>query len=508
MKLTNKFLAAIKRLDPNTSSGFGDIPVKLLTNCADVLCVPLTFIFNMCILNCEYPDALKMSNIVPVFKGKGNKICIEGYRGISILPIIDKLFESLIKDQLQPHLKRLIVDEQHGFQPKKSCFTNLACYSEFISSALDDKHEVHAIYTDFQRAFDVVPHNLLLYKMKCLFGFQANALQFFESYLTNRLQRVVIQGVASEWVEVTSGVPQGSILGPWLFSIYVNDIPKEMQSSKSLLFADDGKFFRIITCIVDCLLLQHDIDQLCKWCDTWGISLNVSKCYFIPFTLKRMNKIDFIYTINGSVVEQVDVIRDLGVYFTSKFCFKYHVEQICKKANRMLGFVRRVVKPFYDEKVLICLYRTHVRSSLEYCTSIFSPHQEYLRNRIESIQRRAVKWICFKSRTPYSSSNYIYLCEKFGLPPLSARREVTDLRNFNKLLTNNLNCSELVENVFYHVPTRQLRRNRLFVSSSRLELRKHSFFPRVQRTCDEYDFLDIFENNSLTFKRAAEAIFY
>ena len=106
-------------------------------------------------------------------------MCVESYRGISILPIVDKLFESLIKNQMQPHLKRLIVDEQHGFQPKKSCFTNLACYSEFISTALDNKHEVHSIYTDFQRAFDVVPHNLLLHKMKCLFGFQANALNLF-----------------------------------------------------------------------------------------------------------------------------------------------------------------------------------------------------------------------------------------------------------------------------------------------------------------------------------------
>ena len=107
----------------------------------------------------------------------------------------------------------------------------------------------------------------------------------------------------------------------------------------------------------------------------------------------------------------------------------------------MLGFVRRVVKPFYDEKVLICLYRTHVSSTLEYCTSIFSPHQDYLCNKIESIQKRAVKWICFKSRTPYSSSNYLSLCEKFGLPPLSARREVTDLR---QLVSSNLNPLQMV----------------------------------------------------------------
>ena len=113
--------------------------------------------------------------------------------------------------------------------------------------------------------------------------------------------------------------------------------------------------------------------------------------------------------------------------FTSHLIFVLDItlKRFAKKANRMLGFVRRVVKPFHDEKVLICLYRTHIRSSLEYCTSIFSPYQAYLNDKIERIQKRAIKWICFKSRTPYSSSNYLFLCEKFGLPPLSARREVT-----------------------------------------------------------------------------------
>ena len=117
-----------------------------------------------------------------------------------------------------------------------------------------------------------------------------------------------------------------------LSNSYHLSFPKEIASCKSLLFADDGKLFRIIKCIADCLLLQHDIDLLCKWCDTWKISLNASKCYFLPFTNKRSNKINFTYTLNGTVVSQVNVMRDLGVYFTSNFCFRYHVEEICEKS--------------------------------------------------------------------------------------------------------------------------------------------------------------------------------
>ena len=502
-----EMLETLRALNPHSSSGFSNIPAIILNKCAEQLSYPLCAIFNLSISRGEYPNLLKCNNVIPIFKD-GVKKNVESYRGISIQPIVGKVFESLINKRLRPHLKRLLIDEQHGFQPQKSTFSNLACYTDYISTALNEKCEVHSIYTDFSKAFDVVPHNLLLLKMSSKFGIGGVTLRWFESYLTDRFQRVVINGVESDWVRVTSGVPQGSILGPGLFLIYINDLPVAIKNSKSSLFADDSKLFRRISSIIDCILLQNDLNTLFEWCTTWKIYLNIKKCYFIAFTNKRKNKVNFIYYLGDSQLSSVSVIKDLGVYLSSDLNFHFHIDFITKKANRMLGFIRRVTKPFNDYTVLCTLYKSLVRSGLEYCSSIWSPSQNYLILKVERVQKRVVKWLCFKKKILYDSSQYPSLCREFGLQPLESRRKVSDLRNFNKILCNKINCIELVSNITFNVPSRQLRRNRLFSNSHRINVRKNSFIPRVQTLSDQYDFIDVFENNAFYFKRNVEQIFY
>ena len=502
-----EMLDLLKSLDPHSSSGFSNIPAKLLIKCAAQLCHPLCVIFNLSISRGEYPKLLKCNNVIPIFK-EGDKMCIESYRPISIQPIIAKLFESLISKRLKPHIKHLFIDEQHGFQPKKSTFSNLACYTDFITSALNDKCEVHSVYTDFSKAFDVVPHNLLLLKMSRHFGIDGVALKWFTSYLTNRFQRVVLSGVESDWVSVTSGVPQGSILGPKLFLMYVNDLPSELKQSKSSLFADDSKLFRRICSIVDCIMLQNDLNLLHVWCSLWKISLNIKKCCSIAFTLKRKNKINYTYSLGDAQLKNVFIVKDLGVYLSSDMNFSYHVEFITKKANRMLGFIRRVTKPFKDCDVLCSLYKSLVRSGLEYCSSIWSPSQNYLILKIERVQKRVVKWLCYKKRTKYESSQYPALCRSFGMQPLESRRTVSDLRNLNKVLCNKINCSELVGCVTFNAPVRLMRNNPTFSHSFRINLRKNSFLPRAQALSDHYTEVNIFENNAFHFKRHVENLLY
>ena len=431
-------------LSPTTSSGYDGIPATFLIKCADQLCYPLTCIFNLCIERGEYPDLLKFNNIVPIYKNKGKKNHIDSYRGISIQPILAKVFESLINKRLQCHLKHLISDDQHGFQPNKSTFTNLAVYTDYLTKALDEKAEVHSIYTDFQKAFDVVPHNLLLLKLKCQFGIQGNMLNLFRSYLTNRYQRVVLNGISSQWVSVTSGVPQGSIIGPKLFIMYVNDLPDQCKNSEKKLFADDSKFYRTIRTIVDCVLLQNDLNNIYEWCCTWKISLNLDKCYFISFTNKRVHKITFPYYFGSTIIKSVTDIKDLGVYFSANLSFKYHVDHVVAKANKMLGFVRRTTKDINDVTVLLSLFRTLVLTRLEYASSVWSPAQEYLSLKIERVQKRAVKWLSFKTRTPYRDVPYETLCNRFNLTPLNVRRKQTDLRNMNKIIIGKINCPDLL----------------------------------------------------------------
>ena len=226
---------------------------------------------------------------------------------------------------------------------------------------MDAKCDVHSVYTDFKKAFDVVPFNLLLYKMQYRFGIANNELQWFKSYLYNRYLRVVLHGIESAWVEVTSGVPEGSILGPSLFLMYIDDLPLECANSESLLFADDNKIFRVISCLADCFKLQCDLDNVYEWCIQWKLNLHFDKCFSICFSNRRKNKILFTYKFGTQVMESIDNIKDLGIYFSSNFTFKYHIEHTVSQALKMLGFINRTCKAFDDKSVLISLYKSLVR---------------------------------------------------------------------------------------------------------------------------------------------------
>ena len=214
----------LRSLQPSTSSGYDNISATFLIKCADIISKPLADLFNLSLLQGEYPDVLKRDNVIPVYKRKGDKNSMENYRAISMQPIIAKVFEGFVNRALRNPLNLLLNENQHGFLKNKSCATNLTCYSDFISKTFDEKSQTHSVYTDFQRAFDVVPHELLLLKINRQFGIHFNMFNWFSSYLHGRMQRVVLNGNQSDWYSVTSGVPQGSILGPTLFLMYMNDI--------------------------------------------------------------------------------------------------------------------------------------------------------------------------------------------------------------------------------------------------------------------------------------------
>ena len=185
----------ILALDRYTCCGYDNVPVVFLIECANELCHPLSIIFNLSIERGEYPFLLKFNNIVPIYKNKGDKSNVTSYRPIAIQPVVSKLFERIVNSALRKHLKLLICDQQHGFMPKKSTTTNLLSYSDFITKAFDDGAQVHAIYTDFEKAFDCVSHELLLFKMQNLFGIHGDDFLWFRSYLVDRHQRVVMGGL-------------------------------------------------------------------------------------------------------------------------------------------------------------------------------------------------------------------------------------------------------------------------------------------------------------------------
>lgn len=489
--------AELLSLDSNTACGYDNVSALFLSKCADQLCFPLAKIFNMSVSRGEYPSLLKFNNIVPIYKRKGDKNSVTSYRPISMQPVVSKVFEKIVNKALRQHLKNLICDEQHGFCPNKSTVTNLSCYSDFISSALDDKLQVHSIYTDFQKAFDTVPHDFLLLKMSNYFGICGDDLKWFRSYLSDRYQRVVLSGQVSDWVCVPSGVPQGSILGPSLFLMYVNEIPNCFRSSNCLLYADDVKIFKNISNVNDCVQLQSDLDAFCDWCSKWKMTLNINKCFFINFSLKRSLNVSFNYSLFDSILTQVTNVCDLGVVFCSNMSFSPHIDQIVKKSYRMLGFVRRTMKDVNDANVLKVLFNAHVRSHLDYCSSIWSPKAKCSILKIERVQKRFIKHLCFVRKITYESTKYDELCAMFGLTSLETRRKITDLKLFHKILHGRVNCSHLVSAISLNLPIRRTRHTDIFTSRKRprIAVRKNDFVPRTLNLVNSVPTVDIFYPN-------------
>ena len=226
-------------------------------------------------------------------------------------------------------------------------------------------------YTDFSKSFDKVNLTILIKTLQ-EFGFNANMLLWFRSYLIGRFQFVRFNNTTSDIFNVTSGVPQGSHLGPVLFNIFINDLRSVLKYSNCLLFADDLKLFRKIRDPFDCQLLQYDLNSISIWCFNNLLTLNIKKCHSVSFTRSNI-QISFEYEINSVRLETLLSVKDLGVIFDPKLCFKEHIDFIFSKSMRLLGFIKRNSSEFHDPTTLKSLYVSLVRPHLEYCSVIWNP---------------------------------------------------------------------------------------------------------------------------------------
>ena len=219
--------------------------------------------------------------------------------------------------------------------------------------------------------------------------------------------------------------------------------------------------------------------------------------FFINFSLKRLHDFIFDYTVNNNLILCVSEIKDLGIYFTSNMSFSLHINTVVNRALRMLGFVRRIMKPFNDVKVLKVLYNSYVRSSLDYCSSVWCPSARYLIDKIENVQKRFVKHLCFHSNIKYTSEDYVALCNHFQLTTLINRRKVADMVLFYKILHSRVNCFSLVSNVYLNVPTRRTRHTNVFATAKkcRLILRRNDFIPRCVSLANLLKAIDFFNSH-------------
>ena len=464
---------SLSNLRPDKSPGPDNIHPMLLRETAQNIAEPLTLIFQKSVEDGRVPDEWKRANITPIYK-KGPKCQAENYRPISLTSCVCKILESIIKAQMTAYLdnKKVISDRQHGFVSGRSCLTNLLEVFEDWTKSLDEGYGIDVIYLDYKKAFDTVPHQRLLQKLQ-LFGFGGDLLRWIESFLTGRTMRVVVNGSSSSWMRVLSGVPQGSVLGPLLFLLYVNDLPDWIKTNIRI-FADDTKIWTRITSVKDSECLQRDLDSLSRWSEKWLLRLNPEKCKVMHIRHSHNTSYTIRQDEKDWSLQETTEEKDLGVLTTADLKVSRQCCEAASKANRILGMVNRQFKNL-DKNGFLILYKGFVRPHLEYAIQSWSPYLRGDIDKLEKVQRRATRLIA-----GYKKLSYGERLRRLGLTTLEQRRLRGDLIETYKIVTGKekISCSQFFTPYTSNYNTRG-HCYKLTTTRCNLDLRKNFFSQRV-----------------------------
>ena len=471
----------LEKLNVTKSCGPDNMHPFVLQRTARATSRPLELIFRKSVENGECPEDWRSANVTPIHK-KGDRTDPSNYRPVSLTSQVCKVLESLVRDHIIDHLSKndILRDEQHGFREGRSCLTNLLETVEQWTEIIDEGDCIDIAYLDFRKAFDLVSHKHLLFKMS-KYGITNQVLKWVEAFLYQRTQRVVVRGTASDAFNVTSGVPQGSVLGPVLFLIFINDLPLEILSPLSL-FADDSKIFtRIISeknrsktnNVNGNEILQRDLNVIREWASKWKMEFNVDKCKVMH--IGRANP-KHSYNMGGTELTVTTEEKDLGVLVDDELDFDKHIRAIVNKANRVLGMIKRGFTCL-DKEIFLNLYPVLVRPLLEYCVQVWSPYKQMHIDLIEGVQIRATKLVPGNKNMDYDE-RLAYLND---LPKLEERRVRGDMIETYKILTGK---EDTKWNRFFQMAPERgdpdlARGLKLFPKRPRLDKRKYVFSYRV-----------------------------
>ena len=416
-------LKKLKGLNASKSGGPDSLTAGVLKELADVIAEPIAVLFNKSMSEGILPKNWKDANVTPLFK-KGDKSKTNNYRPVSLTCILCKVMESIIRDKMMAYFEsnNYLSEFQHGFVSHRSCTTNLLATLDSWTESLDRGAPVDAIYLDFSKAFDSVPHHRLLEKLK-MYGISDKLLLWIKDFLIGRRQRVNVNGCYSDWSPVTSGVPQGSCLGPVLFVVFINDLP-EVVKSLVQMYADDTKLFSEVENIEQKLILQRDLYNLMDWADKWQLRFNADKCHVVhlgfnnnhyTYYMRKHDEDNFVELLTS------EVEKDLGVQVDDKLSFTKHVQCQVNKANRLVGLIRRSFS-FLDKDVMRQLFTAIVRPHLEFANVVWSPRYKREEEMIEKVQERATKCIPGMKNLSYEDRLKV-----MKLPSLKYRRKRGDL---------------------------------------------------------------------------------
>ena len=438
-------LLLVRSLNPHKAAGSDGISGQMLLLCDETVIPPLKIIFNNILSTAVFPDMWKLANVTPIYK-KEDKQLVKNYRPISLLPICGKIFEKLIFDGLYAYLSTngLITKNQSGFVPGDSCVNQLLFLISEIHEAFENPKclEVRAVFLDMSKAFDKVWHEGLLFKLKQN-GVSGKLLEFFHSYLSNRRQRVALNGFYSDFAEIESGVPQGSVLGPLLFLVYINDLEMDIKSNVKF-FADDTMLYSIVEDpLKSAADLNHDLEVIAKWAYQWKMALNPSpnkQANEVLFSCKQ-KKVDHpVLFFNGSPVKRVTEQKHLGLILQPNLSFERHITEKLTKAKKNIGIIKHLNR-FLPFKTLVQMYFALSRSHLDYCDIIYHlpetihqpPEGVSLKSLMEKIEK--VQYLAGLAITgAWQGSDRVKLYEELGWESLSDRRKSRRILQFHKIV--------------------------------------------------------------------------
>ena len=430
-------LDALAELKPSSSPGPDGVPSILLKRCSSTLVYPIKFLLLKSIEESFVPSFYKSTHICPLFK-KGDRAKAENFRPISKTSHVIKTHERIMRKKLVNYFEQnlLFSLNQHGFRSKRSTLTQLLQHFDAINEGLVNNMDTDSIYLDYEKAFDKVDHNLLLAKLK-RYKLPALFVDWISSFLRNRTQTVVVGGMQSRPQCVVSGVPQGSVLGPALFLVFVNDIERSLTSSTIGFFADDTRISSKISTCIDMQALQTDLNSVLAWSEKNNMRLHSRK---FELMVHRANPIGlaselpfessiFSYQLpdNLTLYETSD-LRDLGVLVSTSGSWTNHINLIVEKAKGVSSWVCSVFKS-RQEEVMVTLYKSIVRSHLEYCCPVWNPHKIADIKKLEDVQKQFTSKIA-----GLQDLNYYERLSALNLMSLQRRRERYILIHMWKIL--------------------------------------------------------------------------
>ena len=471
----NDLIKAIDEIQANSQCGDEGFPAIVLKKCKFNLVNPLYMLWKDS-FDSGFIHAMFLHQLItPLYKGKGSKCQAVNYRPISLTSHIIKMFERVLRDKIVDFLEEncILNNNQHGFRKGRSCLSELLAHYEEILRNANTGEGTDTVYLDFAKAFDKVDHKLLLKKLESV-GIKGKLLNWLKAFLSNRKQEVVISGFKSFMWAVLSGVPQGSVLGPILFLIFINDIGDSLLNAKLKSFADDTKLSCPISCQADSDKLQEDLTRVMEWSVVNNMALNEEKFEFLNHHYKfdtSILELPFGYynscykTMNSTLIESSNTVKDLGVTFSSDSTFKAHIASIVKKAKNKAAWILSVFQT-RSRFEMMEFYKTYVRSHLEYCCPLWNPSGP---GSITSIKMLEGVQRTFTSKiTSLRDQNYWQRLKSLNLMSLQRRRERYIIIYMWKILNgetpNDLNVSFHTNqraHIKAHVPKIPLQRQNL-----------------------------------------------